>query len=73
MKPRDRVTALMQATDLELSAPQIMAICGLWAVNVGTVYVALTNLERKGAIASRFIDGPTPRTRVYRRTARGNP
>jgi DNA-binding transcriptional regulator PaaX len=37
----------------------------------GALYVALIRLERDGVVASRWLDGPQPRRRVYRLTERG--
>jgi predicted transcriptional regulator len=45
-------------------------LCRDHGFSIGAIYVHLMALEKDGYVESRWIDGPKPRRREYRRTAK---
>lgn len=60
MKKPDRILRLLRGGG-EWTAGDIAAVLGLWFAP----YTLLHELEQQGKIASRWIDMPYPRRRVY--------
>jgi hypothetical protein len=52
-----------------VSASEILAMANtgkIWRMSSGSLYTTLYRLESEGRVESRWIEGPYPRTRVYR-------